>query len=118
MTIFDELIMCREMIEDSLELANGCYEFDDIAAAVLLGTYHLYRVDDACAVTQIVNTPRRRILNVVVAGGNLDTIKKNQGYLIGLAKQHGCDMISAIGRKGWGRAMGWDESRSEIVRDV
>ena len=70
----DELERCRPWIEDALKYCGGTHHFDDIAAGVYAGRMQLWPAPRGCIVTEIVVYPRKRVLNLFLAGGELDQI--------------------------------------------
>lgn len=101
-----------------MERGTGTHTFDDIAAEVLMGRYVLWAFDDAFALTQVVDTPRKRALNIAYLGGNLETIKANAGFVMQYAKECGCHIVVGQGRRGWGRAFGARETYTSIVKEL
>ncbi len=108
MTLFDELARCRKWIEDAMARGDDTHGFDDIAGGVLVGRFHLWAYEDSAIITEFIDTPRKRFLHVFLAGGNLDRLKAAVPDLEQFGRAHGCTTISATGRKGWHRALGWN----------
>lgn len=107
--IFDILAKFRPEIEGALEYAHGSHTFDDIAFGVMRGVYQIWPGDKAVAVTEILEYPRKRALNVFLVGGDLEELKTIEPKLEDFAREHGCTEFQATGRKGWLRAHsdGW-----------
>lgn len=116
--LFDELARCRDWIEACLARGAGTHEFDDIAAAVLVGHYRLWAFEDAFALTEVVDTPRKRALNIAYLGGNLETIRNHADHVMQYARDCGCHIVTGQGRRGWGRALGAKETYTSIARDL
>jgi hypothetical protein len=106
----NEMERCRPWIEDALQYCGGTHNFEDVADAVNRGDMQLWPADRGCLVTSIVVYPRRTLLHIFLAGGELDQLKEMQPAVIEWAKAQGCDGGTINGRLGWVRAlrdMGW-----------
>ena len=117
--LFDELARCKPWLEATIKrTSQGTVNFDDVAAMVLGGRYRLWVMSDACWITEMIDTPRKRVLNVPYLGGNMETIKKNLRRVEDYARANRCSMITGQGRRGWVRALGFEEVSTSFVRDV
>ena len=90
-------------IENALEYNANTLILQDIVDQIATGDMHLWAGKDSAIITQIVIFPRRKVLHVPFAGGNLAEIEEMSPFIIDFAKRLGCDMISIAGRKGWER---------------
>jgi len=107
----NELERCRAWIEAALEYGGGTHNFDDVVEAILSGKMQLWPAERACIVTEIVTYPRKRVLHVFLAGGELDQIIDMDTDVVQWAKEQGCESATQAGRKGWIRALkdhGWN----------
>jgi hypothetical protein len=96
---------CRPWIEAALEYADGAFAIEDIEDAILAGDMMLLTGDDCALVIEILPFPRFSALNVILAGGNLDSIKATDPLLCALARGHGCARVYLSGRLGWVRTL-------------
>lgn len=103
--IFDQLTRCRAWIEAALEYSGGTHTFDDIAAGVLTGRFRLWERHNGCAVTEFVMFPRKKVLNVFLAGGDMQAIKDLEQPAVEFARANGCHAMTISGRSGWKRAL-------------
>lgn len=116
---FDQLTYCREWILAALEYSDGGHNFDDIALGVLSGRYRLWMRDNGCAVTEILEYPRRRVCNVFLAGGDMQVVKDLQAPCEEYARSQGCTALYLTGRSGWQRALkndGWEVAQTSMKR--
>lgn len=97
----DELERCRPWIEAALEYSGGTHNFDDVEAGLALGKMQLWPAPKGCIVTEIVVYPRKKVLNIFLAGGELDQILDMDNDVKNWAKQHGCTAATMSGRMGW-----------------
>jgi hypothetical protein len=100
-----ELDRCRPWIEAALDRGGNTHLFEDIADGVKRGTMQFWPADDACAITEIICYPRKKVLHIFLAGGNMDTIVDMDESAVHYAKLVGCTGMSVAGRKGWQRVL-------------
>lgn len=120
-TVYDELERCRPWIEAALERSGGTHIFNDIVDAVIEGRMQFWPAQDACAITEVIVFPRKKVLHVFLAGGKLETIVDMNDSAVQWAKAIGCDGMSIAGRKGWVKVLkkkGWTESFVNLALEV
>lgn len=99
---------------------TGCYEPVDLLKGAMVGRYGIWLCEtdgniDAAIVTEVVNYPRKRILEMMFVGGSKmrawlpEAIRVFDAH----AREAGCAHIACLGRAGWCRAWG-----GEITGDV
>ena len=96
---------CRPWLEAALERSSGGYWLEDIAAAVARGHMQFWPAPKAALITEIVAFPRKRFLNTILAGGDLEQIRDMIPSLADYARMHDCDALTSNGRRGWERAL-------------
>lgn len=110
----------RGYIEAALEHGDGGFSFEDIVQAVEDGVFQFWPGVDSVILTEIIEHPRRRVVNIVAAGGNLREIEAMIPQLHQWAKTHGCVEAVFVGRKGWERTFltrtGWTKDDAVIFR--
>lgn len=117
----DSLLERRRHIEAALIYAEGTHTFDDIVRMVVTGRLMWWPLERGFMVTEIVEYPRTKHLNVFLAGGDLDEIRDTQEQLVVVAKLAGCTALSLSGRRGWVKALtalGWKESHTAVVFNI
>jgi hypothetical protein len=65
---------CRPWIEDALAYSGGTHTFEDVERRILESHLQLWPAERGCAVTEIVIYPRKKVLHVFLAGGEMDQI--------------------------------------------
>lgn len=58
-----------------------------------------------CAVTEIVVYPKKRVLHVFLAGGEMDQILDMIDSAVEWSKAQGCTSMTIAGRHGWRRVL-------------
>jgi hypothetical protein len=95
----------REYIEAALAHSNGTHDFESVRAAILAGEMQLWPAPKSAAVTEVVEYAKKKVINVFLAGGDLDEITRGIDSVAAWAKAHGCDSMTIAGRKGWTRVL-------------
>ena len=111
--VVQELYRCQEWIEAALEYSGGTHIFADIAEGVMSGTMQLWAGETGCAVTEIIVYPRKKVLHVFLAGGDMSQIIDFQESAVEFGKMNGCTAMTLAGRRGWTKVLGkhgWKES--------
>jgi len=96
-----EMERCRPWIEAALKSGGDTHDFEDIVQAVQSGFMQFWPAPDACAVTEMLVYPKKKVLHVFLAGGNMETIIAMNESAEQFAKFNGCSEMSIAGRKGW-----------------
>ena len=118
--VFEQLERCRVWIENALAYSGGTHDFFDIVRGVMSGHMQLWAGDNGCAVTEITVYPKRSILHVFLAGGNMQQILDFEASAIEFAKLNGCNALSLAGRKGWAKVhkdRGWKETHVTMIKE-
>jgi hypothetical protein len=84
---------------------NDGYTFDDIAGFIASGVMQLWPARRGCMVTEIIQYPRKRVLGIVLAAGDLDQLQDMGPDVAEWAKAQGCASAMLFGRVGWQRAL-------------
>jgi hypothetical protein len=116
-----ELDRCRQWIENALMYSGGTHEFIDIVNGVLSGTMQLWAGELGCAVTEITVYPRKKILHVFLAGGDMEQILDFQESAAEFARINKCDSMTIAGRRGWTRVLDkhdWEESFCVMSKEL
>ena len=103
-----EFDRCKPWIEAALAYAGGTHTVDDVAHGIAEHRMQFWPAERGCLVTEVLVFPRKTVLNVFLAGGELGQLLDMRGDVIAWAKSMGCTGAYMTGRKGWERAMpGW-----------
>lgn len=119
--VVDELIRCKPWLEAALELSGGTHTLDDVVQAIIKGEMQFWPAPKGCAVTEIVNYPRKKVLHIFLAGGEMEQIIDMDDSAVEFAKMNGCTGMSIAGRKGWKRVLkdkGYEETFTVLGKDI
>jgi len=116
-----EFERCQKWIENALKYSGGTHETIDIFYGIMDRRMQLWPAPDGCLVTEIVSYPRKKVLHIFLAGGELGQIKDMQEAVMEWGKQQGCSNLTLAGRKGWERALknqGWKPILTTLSVDI
>jgi hypothetical protein len=108
-------------ITDALEYSMGTHNLDDVLSGIQGGEFQLFANDGGCAVTQIITYPRKKVIYIFLAGGELDSVIALQDEVIQFGRENNCDSMMQIGRKGWTKALklhGWSTEAACMTRGL
>jgi hypothetical protein len=111
----------RKYIEDALAYAGGTHTFDDIVDGIVTGRMQLWPAPRGCAVTEIVIYPKKKVLHVFLAGGEMDQLFDMIDGAAKWGRAQGCTSMTLAGRLGWQRAMkplGWDAKMIVMEKEI
>lgn len=108
-----EIDRFRTHIEAALKFADDSHSFEDIKAAVEKGELQFWPGFSSVIITEIVQVPRYRALNLFLAGGNRPELQAMLPEIEKFAEHVGADRIILNGRKGWLRSFLIDEGYGE-----
>lgn len=95
----------RKHIEAALEYSGGTHLFEDVKQAILEGRMQLWPAPNSCAVTEIVEYARKKVINVFLAAGQMDEVMDGIESVAEWGRQQGCQSMTLSGRKGWERVL-------------
>jgi len=119
--IVQEIKRCLPWIADALAYSGGTHEVTDVIQGILKGTMQLWPGPEACAVTEIVVYPNRKVLHVFLAAGKMEGIVDMQESAEQWGKLQGCTAMTIAGRKGWARVLkdiGYEEKYVTLAKEL
>ncbi len=91
-----------ELFNKALAIGGNTHTVDDIIDGVNKGRFQFWGDDECCVVTEMIQYPRKRVLHLFVAAGDLNRLLEM--YLPKVkefAREHGCASITSVSRKGF-----------------
>jgi hypothetical protein len=93
-----------ERIEDALRRAGGTHRlFPDVMKLLETGAAQMFQEEHGVVITEVMQHPRLRELNVWLAAGQLEDCVRLQPQIEAFARMNDCDRIIGRGRRGWER---------------
>jgi hypothetical protein len=100
----------HKKLQRALDYQGGLYTLNDILTAIGEGRMQSWAHNNSWAVTQVSIYPRRRLLEIVAAVGDLGDSRILHEKILAFAREIGVDLVAAYGRRGWARTAernGW-----------
>lgn len=113
----DEL---QKRLKRALALAGNTYSVEDITQAVARGTMQCFVSGESFCITEVINAPRRRYLNIFMIVGELSILELHNDILA-FAEEAGCEFLQAYGRPGWKpvvEKLGWKAEQIVFRRKI
>jgi hypothetical protein len=101
-----------------LDRMGGIYLVDDLLTAIGEGRMQSFAEGNSWAVTQVIQFPRARQLQIVAAVGDLADLDAMHDRVLDYARSEGIGLISTYGRRGWmsrALARGWKIKAKNIL---
>ena len=116
-----EFRRCEKWIEDALEYSHGTHNIQDIFEDVLNGRVEFWPGKECALITQVCHYPRKKMIHVFLAGGNIKEIEKIEKHIIEWATNQGCTALSLTGRPGWTRSflqdIGYKNTQVQMIKE-
>lgn len=94
----------------ALDRMGGVYSVNDILTGIAEGRMQSFADGDSWAVTQLVQYPRARVLDILAAVGELEACRRLHDRILQWARDHDVTFVQAYGRRGWmpdAQSHGW-----------
>lgn len=102
----DEWNRCVPWLEAALEKSGNTHTIWDVWTKLSNGEAQFWPAPSWAAVTQLADYPRKKVLRIWLAGGNLDDLlKEGLPTAYDFAQQHGCSAVEVEGRGGWAKKL-------------
>ena len=112
----------REQVEKVLARMGGTHTLADILALIEKGDMQSFSDGDTWVVTQVLQLPRKRVLEVFMVIGTLEGMRAIEPAVMDFAKQLDVGLVRAFGRDGWKKEMktyaGWKSGLRIFMKEV
>lgn len=109
----------RLLIEPALNYSGNAFSWHDVLDRVASGKAKIWNNGDAAGVTEVLNFPQKRVCNVWLAGGRMESLLSMLDDVLVWAKENNCSEVTVQGRKGWQRILpGFSMRNVELVRAI
>lgn len=104
--VVQEWAKCREALLPAIEMTGGTHTEDDVLTALIQGRMLLWRNGKSALVTEFSQFPRMKVINVFLAGGELEDIMPLQKDIENFGRKNGCQKATMLAaRDGWLRTI-------------
>ncbi len=109
-------------VREALRLFGDLYNLEDVLVAIDTGEMQsfVHKASGTWVITKVDQYPNKRVLNVVLGVGTAEGILALQKEVVQFGKDHECDLMWSVSRKGWERFMtpGWTKTASIYIREL
>ena len=100
-----EFDRCAPWLQAAIDKGWNTHTLDDVRRMVAEGKAHLWPAARGAMVTEVVNFPQRRVMNIFLAGGELDQLLDMEADATRWCKTWGATGAMLHGRKGWEKVL-------------
>ena len=113
----------RPLIEAGLHYTGGTHLYEDVVAAVEAGHLQAWFGPRTVCLTEILQSPRKKVFNVWLAAGDLGELRAMYPAVEQWARDQGCTIATFTGRPGWARTFlsaeeGWTQQLVVMTKDI
>lgn len=108
-------------LEQALEHGGGTYSLHDIVDGLEEGRFQIFWNTNGVAITEIIQCPQKRYLNIFLAAGEMKAVLKLHKKVEKFARENGCNFMQAMARKGWEKfnpEYGWKTTHTIYQREL
>lgn len=119
MNVHVEHPMMRK-VRRALRAGGDLYTFEDIMFAIEDGKFQSFAHNDSWVVTQILEFPRRKLLETIIIIGRWRDLEFLEKQIIAFAKEQQADALIGSGRGGWlkRRLPGWKTLSHTFIKEI
>ncbi len=105
--VMQEWAQCRDAMLPAIEMTAGTHTEDDVLAMLVAGRMKLWRKGASACITEFIQYPQMKVINVFIAGGSLQEIAPLQIEIENYGRKNGCHRAALLAvREGWTRILG------------
>jgi len=108
-------------LEQALEHGGGTFALHDIVEGLEEGRFQLFWNSGGMAVTEVIQCPQKRYLNIFLAAGEMKAVLKLHRKVEKFAREMECNFMQASARKGWEKfnpEYGWKTTHTVYQREL
>lgn len=94
----------KPLLEAALHHGGDVLTIEDVAERIASGQYHFWPALDSAVVTQVCKGRLENELNILLAGGRMETLEAMLPAIEQFGRDMGCSIVTILGRPGWGRS--------------
>jgi hypothetical protein len=108
----------RELLQRAINRSLGVVSVDDVLERVQAGRLALWFAENSVAVSELNRLPQKTVVNVVLAAGELEELRGVMRDIEAYAQSVDAALVTIVGRRGWGRVLGYVETASLMSKPV
>jgi hypothetical protein len=118
----------KPFLIETLKKSGGEYTIDDVLEDIQHDQAMFYPVKNGASVFRLAMYPRKRMLRIWLAGGDMHGEFEGKPVIHAVleaaeyqAKEHNCDGIEVLGRRGWEKILkpyGYEHKRVMLIKEL
>ena len=111
----------EEGLMRALAEMGDTHSLTDILLALEEGRMQSFTVGDTWVVTQVIEFPQRRVLEIFLVVGDGTDLEELSATATAFAQFQGCTMMRAYGRHGWmqhAKQLGWRDTARVFLKEI
>lgn len=108
-------------LEEALARMGHTHTLEDVVAMISDGRMQSFIHGETWAVTEIIDLPQRRVLQIFLVVGDMDDAIVLHDTVLAYAKAHRCNLLRTMARDGWGKwakDRGWTNGARIYLKDL
>ena len=108
-------------LQKALDLMGNTYSLEDVVAMIDSGVMQSFAKNDTWVVTQIIDFPRKRVLELFLIVGDLEDLEEIYNDAVAFAQMQGCTLMRGFGRPGWKKfaePRGWTNGTTVYLKTM
>lgn len=108
-------------VEQALAGMGDTHNLKDILADIEAGRMQSFVMGETWVITQILEMPRKRVLEIVVVAGDMDDAEKLYDAVLEYGRRQKCSLVRTFARHGWARkakSRGWTNGYQIYLKDL
>ena len=97
----EALMALKKPLLKALARAGHTHSVQDVADMIARDAVQFFGNERGACITEVINYPRRRVLNCWLTFGELEACLALQPAMEAYARECGCNALVATGREGW-----------------
>lgn len=108
-------------IRKALRHGGETHTWEDLQEGIITGRYQIFWNDDGACITEIIDNPQLRYLNVFIVAGRFPGVMKLDDEMENFGRIHNCKFMTGSGRQGWQKVLEksrWKKKRIVFVKEI
>ena len=109
------------LLDRALTQMGNTHSLRDILQALEDGSMQSFAVGDTWVVTQVLDLPQKRVMDVVLVVGDGADLEELSATTHAFAAFQDCSLMRAYGRHGWmhyAKQLGWRDTARVFLKEV
>lgn len=109
----------KQWLQPALDRGGNTHTFEDVIKEIEAGNMQLWTGPKGAAVTMVYDFPRKRMLHVFIAGGDLEQVLDFVPSMEAWGRAAGCTEMTLAGRRGWARVLkDWKPVHTVLAKEL